>query len=71
MKQIIKRWYEGEYVPYDNDPDSSLIFLNGGHYRRHWTAMFTRWAIDFYMREWKWTLATAGAVIAFLFFRNH
>lgn len=71
MKQIIKRWYEGEYVPHENDPGSPVVFLNGGHYRRHWTARFARWAIDFYIREWKWTLGTIGAVIAFLFFRNH
>jgi hypothetical protein len=33
----IREWYAGEYVVYENDPNSALVFI-GGDYRRHWTA---------------------------------
>jgi hypothetical protein len=54
MKEKIKRWYEGEYIPFKNDPGSG-VFIFGGHSKRHWTATATatRWAVEFYMREWK------------------
>jgi hypothetical protein len=69
MLEKIKRWYEGEYIPHENDVNSAL-FRIGGNYRRHWTARLARWAIDFYMREWKWTLGVIGGVIALLFFKR-
>ena len=65
----IKRWYDGEYVPPKNDPSSPLYFISGD-YKRHWTAKFSRWAIEFYMREWKWTLGVVAAVISFVFLKR-
>jgi hypothetical protein len=67
MQQVIKKWYEGEFDPARNDPHTSFWMV--GSVRRHWTARLARWAIDFYMREWKWVLGTAGAVIVFFFFK--
>jgi hypothetical protein len=63
MKAAIKGWYEGRYIPFQNAPDSSAVFINGGYYERHWTATATRWALSFYMREWKWVLGSLAAVI--------
>lgn len=70
MKQAIKKWYEGKHVPFKNDPNSSVFVVSAGFYERHWTARFARWAVDFYLREWKWVLGTAGAIVVFLFFRK-
>lgn len=67
MKQAIKKWYEGEYVPFKNDPNSGVVFINAGHFERHWTARFIRWAIDFYMREWKWVLGALAAIFSLVF----
>lgn len=63
MKVRIKSWYEGEFVPRQNDPNSALFFLNGGQAKRHWTATFIHWAIVFWLREWKWVIGTALAII--------
>ena len=30
LKKRIKMWWDGEYVPYENDPNSG-IFMIGGH----------------------------------------
>jgi hypothetical protein len=70
MKDKIKSWYEGEFVPYKNDAESALFFATGGKYKRHWTANLARWAVSFYMREWKWTLGAVAAVIGALVFRK-
>ena len=67
MKQAIQRWYEGTYVPHENQPHSSLQFM-GGYQKRHWTARCARAVIDFCMSEWKWVIGTiiavAGMIIA-------
>jgi hypothetical protein len=70
MKEKIKSWYEGEFVPHQNDPNSALFFLNRGQSKRHWTANFARWAVSFYMREWKWTLGAFAAMISFVFIKR-
>jgi hypothetical protein len=67
MKEKIRKWYEGEFIPYENAPDSTVLFVGGDH-KRHWTAKLARWVIEFYMREWKWTLGAVATVIgAFVF----
>jgi len=64
---IIKRWYEGEYVPPDKQPDSTLIFVTG-HYKRHWSSCIIHTIAEFYLKEWKWLLpfivALVGVTIA-------
>ncbi len=70
MKEKIRKWYEGEFVPYKNDAESALFIANGGKYKRHWTAKLARWAVEFYMREWKWTLGAAAAVVSFIFLKR-
>jgi hypothetical protein len=58
----IRDWYRGKYVPYENDPNSSL-FVVGGYYHRHWTSRLVHTAFDFYRAEWKWVLGTAMALL--------
>jgi hypothetical protein len=68
MKRI-QGWYQGKYIPHRNDPASGL-FIYGGYYERHWTARLARWAIGFYMREWKWTLTALAGIVGALFFKQ-
>ncbi len=36
MRDFFRKWWEGEYVPYENKPNSPIVFI-GGDYERHWT----------------------------------
>ena len=53
LKDKIGKWYEGEFVPYENDPNSSIVMM-GGSYERHWTANIARSSAAFYLEHWKW-----------------
>lgn len=53
MISTIKKWYEGEFVEYENDPNS-LVVMIGGDYKRHWTAEIARRLVAFYLAHWKW-----------------
>ncbi|KJC57522.1 hypothetical protein UP10_28490 [Bradyrhizobium sp. LTSPM299] len=64
--RFLKRWWEGERVLSQNDPNSAVVFMSLGSYRRHWSSRAAHWAIEFYMREWKWTLGAVAAVIGAL-----
>jgi hypothetical protein len=64
MRKTFLKWWEGELEPYRHDPD--FVIIGPGRYKRHWTAMFARWAVEFYLRESKWTLGAAAAVIGAL-----
>ena len=54
-------WYEGEFVPYENDPSSKLVFI-GGHQRQHWTSRLTHIVIEFGKANWKWIIGTTIAI---------
>lgn len=58
-------WWEGEYVSYDNHPNSPLVFI-GGEYHRHWTARWAQMILGFLGREWKWAVGFAVAVASLL-----
>lgn len=64
MRQKIKAWYEGEYIPGQRDPHAS--FWEMGYYRRHWTARFASWLLSFWLREWKWIIGTVLAIIGLI-----
>lgn len=53
--QKIRKWYEGEYIPYENDPNSSLVFV-GGYYKRSLLANMIRAVLVFHSKEWKWVI---------------
>jgi hypothetical protein len=61
----IRKWYEGKSKPYENDPDSPVVFI-AWDYERHWTSRVAHVVIDFYLREWKWVWGTGIAVIGLL-----
>jgi hypothetical protein len=65
----IRQWYEGEFVAYKDEPDT-LVFIGGGKYRRHWTSKVAHVVVEFYLREWKWTLGAAAALVSFLLYRK-
>ena len=65
MREKIRRWWNGKFIPYENDPNSSVV-LFGGSTEYHWTARIAHVMWDFYLREWKWiwtSLFTITAVI--------
>ncbi len=65
----LRRWWEGEYVPHENDPSSDLVFT-GGWYRRHWASRALHTIAEFHQREWKFAvtayLTMIGIVAAIL-----
>lgn len=69
LKEKIRNWYEGRYIPYENDPNSSVVIV-GGYYERHWTAKFARILVSFYLEHWKWLwgvfLSLLGLYMAYL-----
>ena len=63
MLRKIKEWYEGEWVPFENNPNSSIVLI-GGSYRRHWTAEIARKLISFYLNHWQWCWGTIIALVS-------
>lgn len=63
IRKAVRDWYYGEFVPFENRPDSPVVFV-GGYYRRHWTAVVAHVLVDFYLREWKWVITTILGIIA-------
>jgi hypothetical protein len=58
----IKRWWTGKFVPYENDPASSVVFM-GGSYARHWTSRTTRALAAYAAENHRWIIGTAiGAI---------
>lgn len=65
MRKALRNWWEGEFIPHRNEPNSGFFIL-GGITKRHWTATALRWAVDFYGREWKWVLGSVAVVGAYV-----
>lgn len=63
MFHKIKNWYEGVWVPRENDPNSYVFFI-GGNYERHWTAEIARTLVSFYLKHWQWCWATVIALVS-------
>ncbi|MDP9559948.1 UNVERIFIED_ORG: hypothetical protein J2740_001118 [Rhizobium nepotum] len=66
LKEILADWYQGKYVPYENDPRSS-VFIVGGGYERHWTALAARKLVEFWFTHWQWTIGTVLALVGLYF----
>lgn len=67
MFDKIKEWYEGEYIPYRNDPDSPVVIVGPGHLRRPVLAYMIKWTFDFWLAHWQWVITTALAIIGLIF----
>jgi hypothetical protein len=61
----VRKWYDGERVPYQNEPGSGIIFL-GWDEKRHWTAEVARVLVRFWLAHWQWTLGFVLAVAGLL-----
>lgn len=66
IAEAIRKWYVGKFAPYQNDPNSMLVFL-GGNYHRHWTADVARVLVEFWLAHWKWIFGSMIAVAAIIF----
>jgi hypothetical protein len=61
-----RRWWEGEYVPPDNNLNSGLIILQG-HYERHWTSRWAQVAWDYFKEHHRWIIGLLfGLLVAIL-----
>jgi len=63
MFRRIKRWYEGDWIAWENDPNDSIIVI-GGNYERHWTAEIARLLVSFYLKHWQWCWGTIIALVS-------
>lgn len=57
----LRDWYDGKFMPYENNPDDPVVFI-GGAYERHWTANVTRALTKFWLNHWQWTIGTFLAI---------
>jgi hypothetical protein len=57
MKEILKRWWQGTYVP----APPGIIMI--GDYERHWTSKTAHVIADFWMKHWQWCFSAAFATI--------
>ena len=68
MFKKVRRWWEGVYIEYENDPNSGVVII-GGDQRWHWSALIARGLVGFVFKEWKWifsaSIALAGLAIAY------
>lgn len=65
MKALLKRWWDGKYVPPQNDPGGSLVFVQG-HYEKHWSSKATHAVTDFWLKYWQWCMGFGLAVIGLI-----
>ena len=69
MRKLIRSWWDGEFEPYANDPNSGVVFI-GGRQRRHWTSRAAHSVTTFIRLEWKWVIgflmALAGLVMTYI-----
>lgn len=61
----IKKWYEGKYIPHENDPGSSVVFV-GGYYKRTLLTSIVRAVIEFHAKEWKWAIPVYLTIVGFV-----
>jgi hypothetical protein len=67
IKEKIKDWYRGRYVPPPpDDPNSSVFFLSLGHHEQPLVAKLAGRAARFYLAHWQWVIGTTIAIIVAL-----
>jgi hypothetical protein len=71
MKELLRTWWEGTYVPApENDPHSAVFIVSLGTYERHWTSKVAHWLLAFWLKEWKWTIGAAFTVLSVVMLRK-
>jgi len=64
MKEILKRWWQGTYVPpAPNDPHSSVVVISPGTYRLHWSSRAAHVICEFWLAHWQYVISTVIAVV--------
>lgn len=63
MREKIKEWYNGKWVPAENNPASRVKFCNIGQKEVHWTAKVIRTLVTFYLAHWKWLWGFAVSLV--------
>jgi hypothetical protein len=61
LKKAIAAWWEGKFVPYENDPNSAVFFC-GGNQECHWTSSAAHVLAKFWLKHWQWTIGIMVAV---------
>ena len=62
MWERLKNWFDGEFVPRKSDPDSRLLFLNGGAYKRPLLARFLSSFAAFFLANWQFLVTSVLAI---------
>lgn len=63
MKEFLKRWWQGTYVPPPpNEPHSGVFFVMPGTYKLHWTAKAAHAVLGFLRQYWQWSIGVCIAV---------
>jgi hypothetical protein len=71
LREKLWNWYKGEFVPYENDPSSALVFF-GDTYNRRWSATALQVLVKFWENHWQWIIGTGIAVCGLaITFRRH
>lgn len=55
LRRIAKRWWDGEYIPFENPPGSPVIIVSGWD-KRHWTARVARTIWFYFVTHQKWLI---------------
>lgn len=67
MKDTLKRWWRGTYVPPPkNDPHSAVVIISLGTYELHWSAKAAHVVRDFWLKYWQWCMGFGLAVIGLI-----
>jgi len=71
MRKILKKWWEGTYVPPPkNDPHSIVFIISAGRYKRSPSSRAAHAIKDFWLKYWQWcftaAFSMAGLIIAAL-----
>jgi len=53
LPRVVRNWYHGECIPWEDDPHSRLVLI-GWDEKRHWTASVVRAIGRFHRRHWQW-----------------
>ena len=56
----LKRWYNGEWKPFD---DGSRPVVVGGQVEHHWTARVAHVLVAFWRRHWQWIIGTCITLV--------
>ena len=65
MFNCVKRWYNGKskVQEFENNLDSSVLFLPYLYTEYHWSAKIVRAIVSFYIRHWKWIWTSIIAIL--------